>query len=104
MRYAGQNYELSVAMPAGAVDAASFAELAEGFAQAHLQRFGFVAEGETVQIVTLRSEAAGIVAKAEFNRLPDAGPDASAARVDARECGCPRPAASSSARSTPERA
>lgn len=84
MRYAGQNYELSVAMPAGEIDAGSFEALAEGFAAAHLQRFGFVAEGETVQIVTLRVEAAGIVTKAEFNRLPDAGPDASAARIGAR--------------------
>lgn len=89
MRYAGQNYELSVAMPAGAVEAASFAALADGFARAHLQRFGFVAEGETVQIVTLRVEAAGIVAKAEFNRLTEAGPDAAAAKIAAREVWMP---------------
>jgi N-methylhydantoinase A len=89
MRYAGQNYELSVAMPAGEIAAESFEALAQGFAAAHLQRFGFVAEGETVQIVTLRVEAAGIVTKAEFNRLPDAGPDASAARTGAREVWMP---------------
>ena len=53
------------------------------------QRFGFVAEGETVQIVTLRVEAAGIVAKAQFNRLPDAGTDASAAKIGAREVWMP---------------
>jgi N-methylhydantoinase A len=89
MRYAGQNYELSVAMPAGPIGAASFDALAGGFAQAHMQRFGFVAEGETVQIVTLRVEAAGIVAKAEFNRLPDAGPDASGAKIAVREIWMP---------------
>ena len=54
-----------------------------------MQRFGFIAEGETVQIVTLRVEAAGLVSKAEFNRLPDAGPDASAARIGAREVWMP---------------
>lgn len=89
MRYAGQNYELSVAMPAGEIGAASFAALAEGFAAAHMQRFGFVAEGETVQIVTLRVEAAGIVTKAEFTPLPDAGPDASAAKIGARDVWMP---------------
>jgi N-methylhydantoinase A len=89
MRYAGQNYELSVTMAGGDVDAASFDALAQGFAAAHMQRFGFVAEGETVQIVTLRVEAAGIVSKAEFNPLPDAGPDASAARIGTRDVWMP---------------
>ncbi|MBB5222785.1 N-methylhydantoinase A [Amaricoccus macauensis] len=89
MRYAGQNYELSVPMPAGEIETASFEALAEGFAAAHMQRFGFIAEGETVQIVTLRVEAAGLVSKAEFNRLPDAGADASAARIGAREVWMP---------------
>lgn len=89
MRYAGQNYELSVPMPAGEIKTASFEALAEGFAAAHMQRFGFIAEGETVQIVTLRVEAAGLVSKAEFNRLPDAGADASAARIGAREVWMP---------------
>ena len=85
MRYAGQNYELSVA---GArrpdhrrrrCDA-----LAAGFAEAHRQRYGFVADGEPVQIVTFRVEATGVVAKAELRAHPDAGPDAAGAIAERR--------------------
>ncbi|MFD2238254.1 hydantoinase/oxoprolinase family protein [Aureimonas populi] len=79
MRYVGQNYELSIPAPAGPISEATLEALAEGFAAAHRQRFGFVAEGETVQIVTLRVEATGLVAKARFRPQPDAGPDASGA-------------------------
>ena len=85
MRYVGQNYELAVAVPAGPIGADTFAALASGFEDAHRQRFGFVADGEAIQIVTLRVEAAGLVAKAEFKPQPDAGPDAAAAIVGTRE-------------------
>ncbi|MEI4488556.1 hydantoinase/oxoprolinase family protein [Frigidibacter sp. MR17.14] len=89
MRYVGQNYELSVAVPAGPITAETFTALAEGFERAHLQRFGFVAEGEAVQIVTLRLEAAGLVKKAELRSHPDAGPDASGAIIARREVWMP---------------
>lgn len=85
MRYVGQNYELSVPVPVGPIDAGTFERLAEGFAEAHRQRFGFAAEGDPVQIVTLRVVAAGLVKKAEFAPLPDAGPDASGAMIGERE-------------------
>ncbi|MGD9883502.1 MAG: hydantoinase/oxoprolinase family protein [Reyranella sp.] len=84
MRYHGQNYELAVALPEGPVTAATIEALAEGFAEAHRQRYGFVAEGEPVQIVTLRLEATGVVRKAELTAHPEAGPDASAAIVGRR--------------------
>ncbi|MFC3127743.1 hydantoinase/oxoprolinase family protein [Pseudoroseomonas globiformis] len=79
MRYQGQNYELAVALPEGPVTAATLQALVEGFAEAHRQRYGFVAEGETVQIVTLRLEATGLVRKAELKAHPEAGPDAGSA-------------------------
>ncbi|MBM1172394.1 hydantoinase/oxoprolinase family protein [Microvirga arabica] len=85
MRYIGQNYELSVPVPAGPISEGTFAALAEGFAQAHQQRFGFIAEGEAVQLVTLRVEAAGIVSKAEFVPQPDAGPSPDAAQIGTRD-------------------
>ncbi|WP_176086039.1 hydantoinase/oxoprolinase family protein [Martelella sp. HB161492] len=85
MRYAGQNYELSVTVPAGPVTGETFAALEKGFEAAHRQRFGFIAEGEPIQIVTLRVEAAGIVDKAEFQKQDDAGPDASTAKIGERE-------------------
>ena len=84
MRYHGQNYELSVALPAGPITAATMPALAEGFAEAHSQRYGFVADGDPVQIVTVRIEATGLVRKAALTAHPDAGPDASAAIVQRR--------------------
>ncbi len=79
MRYAGQNYELAVTLPEGPITPASLDLLAEGFFAAHKQRYGFVAEGEAVQIVTLRLEAAGLVRKATLTSYPMAGENASAA-------------------------
>jgi N-methylhydantoinase A len=79
MRYAGQNYELAVPLPEGPVTAATLDALAAGFEELHRQRYGFIAEGEAVQVVTLRLEATGLVKKAELLRYPDAGPDASGA-------------------------
>ncbi len=89
MRYAGQNYELTIPVPDGPATAATLDRLAEGFAAAHKQRFGFVAEGETVQLVTFRVEAAGLVPKASFQPQPNAGPDATDAIVDRREVWLP---------------
>lgn len=79
MRYAGQNYELAVPLPDGPVTAATLDALAAGFEDLHRQRYGFIAEGEAVQIVTLRLEATGKVRKATLPRFPEAGPDASSA-------------------------
>jgi N-methylhydantoinase A len=76
MRYAGQNYELSVPVPDGAVTTAQIDALAEGFAAVHQQLYGFVAAGEPIQLVTFRAEATGIVRKAEIRPRPEAGPDA----------------------------
>jgi N-methylhydantoinase A len=84
MRYAGQNYELPVALPAGALGPATLAQLAEGFAEAHRRLYGFVAEGEAVQLVTFRIEATGVVRKAELRPGALHGADASAAREGSR--------------------
>ncbi|HMS79596.1 MAG TPA: hydantoinase/oxoprolinase family protein, partial [Burkholderiaceae bacterium] len=85
MRYAGQNYELAIPLPEGPVTAATIDALNAGFAKAHQQRYGFVADDEPVQLVTLRLEASGKVRKAELVAPPDAGPDASGAVTGERE-------------------
>jgi N-methylhydantoinase A len=79
IRYAGQNYELPVALPPGPVTAATIEALAAGFTEAHRQRYGFVAAEEPIQLVTLRLEATGRVRKAKLAAHPDGGPDASGA-------------------------
>lgn len=89
MRYAGQNYELAVPIPDGSVTAATLDQLAAGFAAAHQRLYGFVADGEAVQLVTFRVEAAGLVRKADFRPQPDAGPDGSAAVAGARDVWLP---------------
>src|SRR5215471_13035778 len=76
MRYAGQNYELSVSVPEGPVTAATVDLLAQGFADAHERMYGFVAEGEPVQLVTFRVEAIGLARKATLKAEPLASEDA----------------------------
>ncbi|HMR33121.1 MAG TPA: hydantoinase/oxoprolinase family protein [Geminicoccaceae bacterium] len=85
MRYAGQNYELPVALPEGPINAATLTALEEGFLAAHKQRYGFVAEGETIQLVTFRVEASGFVPKADFKPQPLGEADASAAIIGRRD-------------------
>lgn len=85
LRYHGQNYELAIDVPDGPITPATIRALADGFAEAHKRLYGFVAEGEPVQLVTYRVEAIGFVPKAEFRPEPDAGPDASAAITGRRE-------------------
>jgi len=89
MRYVGQNYELPVPLPNGAIGPATLDALAAGFAVAHQQIYGFVAEDDPVQLVTFRIEATGVVPKASFEPRPDAGPDASGALTGYREVWLP---------------
>ncbi len=89
LRYAGQNYELAVAMPEGPASPATLHALAEGFAAAHRRMYGFVAEGEAMELVTFRVEAAGLVRKAAFPPHTERGPDASAAVTGRREVWLP---------------
>jgi N-methylhydantoinase A len=89
MRYAGQNYELSVPLPEGRITTAALDALADGFFSAHQRMYGFVAEGETVQLVTFRVEAAGLVKKAAFRPRPDAGPSAADALIGRRDVWLP---------------
>ena len=89
MRYAGQNYELSIPLPEGPIGPASLEALAEGFAAAHQRMYGFIAEDDPVQLVTFRIEAAGIVPKASFKPQPDTGPDAASAIIAHREVWLP---------------
>ena len=89
MRYAGQNYELSVPVPDGPITSATLATLSEGFQAAHQRSYGFVADGEPVQLVTFRIEATGLVQKAAFQPRPERGADASHAIGGRREVWLP---------------
>jgi N-methylhydantoinase A len=85
MRYAGQNYELSVPLPNSPVTRATIDGLAAGFAAAHQRLYGFVADEEPMQLVTFRAEATGIVRKADIRPTPESGPDPCAAAFGRRD-------------------
>lgn len=85
LRYLGQNYELTVSVPAGAISAKTLDHLRVEFERAHQQRFGFVADGEAVQLVTIRVQATGLVKKAEFREFSANDENAQAAIVDHRQ-------------------
>ena len=86
MRYAGQNYELPIALPDGPITPATLDALAEGFAAAHHRMYGFIAEGEPVQLVTFRVEATGLVSQGRVrSRSRTPGPMPSRARSRARD-------------------
>jgi N-methylhydantoinase A len=87
MRYAGQNYELSVPLPASLVTEATVAELTDGFTAAHQQLYGFVAEDEPMQLVTFRAEAIGIVKKAELRPASVVVPTRARQSSGAARCG-----------------
>lgn len=84
MRYAGQNYELTVPVPSGAVTIHTLSELRKGFTQAHEQMYGYVASEEPVQMVTFRLEAVGLAHKVALQAELECGPDAAPARVNER--------------------
>jgi N-methylhydantoinase A len=85
MRYDGQNYELSIAIPEGPITSETLNRLRDGFTEAHRQMYGFAVEGERILCVTFRAEALGVVQKADLPRR-DAGPsDATGAIVGQRD-------------------
>ena len=85
MRYAGQNYELAIALPDGPITAKTLELLSQGFAEAHQRMYGFLADNEPVQLVTFRLEATGLVSKATLQAHPSAGADATQAIRESRE-------------------
>jgi N-methylhydantoinase A len=84
MRYAGQNYELSVALPDGEIGARTVTALAEGFSAVHRRSYGFVADDEPVQLVTFRVEATGLVPRATFSPHSVSAPNAVRALLEER--------------------
>jgi N-methylhydantoinase A len=65
MRYVGQNYEIAVPVPAGAMDAESVQAILRSFAREHERLYGYSFPTEPVQAVTFRLQAIGRVRKAE---------------------------------------
>jgi N-methylhydantoinase A len=60
-RYARQSYELPVPVPAGALEAARLAEIAEAFHDLHRRTYGHDNRSEPVQLVNVRVTAIGSI-------------------------------------------
>lgn len=84
LRYAGQNFELAVDVPEGAVDADLIARIVEEFHVAHERVYGYRSPDARVEAVTFRLEASGQAAHVELREDALIGEDPSAAVVGTR--------------------
>ncbi|MEM9049095.1 MAG: hydantoinase/oxoprolinase family protein [Pseudomonadota bacterium] len=82
MRYAGQNYELSVDLPDAPF--AGTEGLKTAFEAEHKRMYGYIAEEEPIQLVTYRLEATGLVPKTDFAVHPPAPGPVEAAQTGSR--------------------
>ncbi len=73
MRYVGQNYELPVELPNRPVRDNDMSEILAAFHVVHDQAYGYAAQDEPAQFVTLRLEAIGEVDKPEPRRIHSGG-------------------------------
>lgn len=85
MRYAGQNYELSVSLHDGDDDATLLAGLIDGFEKAHQRQYGFIVPKERVEIVTCRLAAIGKTPKIALPDIPAGKEDIAAAVTGKRD-------------------
>jgi N-methylhydantoinase A len=69
MRYVGQNWELTVAMPGGALRSEDFEQAAALFEQEHERFYGYSIPGEELELLTFNVAAVGSRHSVEFPRL-----------------------------------
>ncbi len=69
MRYVGQNWELSVSMPAGEVSASDFDVAAKLFEEEHERFYGYTIQGEELEALTFNVTAVGTRHSVELPRL-----------------------------------
>ncbi len=70
LRYRGQAFELMTALPEGPVTEATLTTLRERFEDQHRQRFSFDDPKESVELVTLRLTATGVLGEADLPVIP----------------------------------
>ncbi|MFD5863140.1 hydantoinase/oxoprolinase family protein [Streptomyces chartreusis] len=92
VRYVGQNYELDVAVPAGAIDASWVRQVERAFHDAHHTRYGYDSPAASIEAVTLRVEVIGQVPRAEFPVVEPDGSSLSSAQLGTRNVYLPEAA------------
>jgi N-methylhydantoinase A len=83
MRYAGQNYELTIDLTPGDLQLA-LDDILAAFHAAHDQAYGFASPGEPAQFVTFRLEASASVAQVALPEIPPATGPVESARSGSR--------------------
>lgn len=84
MRYAGQNYEISVEMGTDSIDDSAIASILGKFEAAHQALYGYTVPDAVVQAVTFRSAATGKVVQAATHAADSLDPVASGGQVGSR--------------------
>lgn len=84
LRYRGQNFELSVELPAGPVTEDTIGRMLDSFGQAHERVYGYRDDASPVEAVTFRVQASGRAPKVELHTSPSTTADASTARIGER--------------------
>jgi len=74
LRYAGQNFELSIPFDATAFDPAKAAALREAFDAEHERAYGFAQAGESMEIVSMRVKLTGVLSKPPLPKVAGSAP------------------------------
>jgi N-methylhydantoinase A len=74
MRYMGQNYEQSVAVPPGSITGAAMAAVLERFHTQHEQFYGYRIAGEVIELIHFNVSVTGPVPPPRLPELPDLPP------------------------------
>jgi N-methylhydantoinase A len=85
LRYHGQSFELSIAVPPGELTTAGVARLRTEFDAAHERAYGYAAPEDAVELVNLRLAAIGMTPRPRRVPLPAGGCDPSAALKGTRD-------------------
>ncbi len=81
VRYVGQNWELTVAMPGGELTRADFEQAAQTFGEEHERFYGYSIPGEELELLTFNVAAVGTRHTVELPRIePGPAPDPIARR------------------------
>jgi N-methylhydantoinase A len=85
VRYVGQSMEVRVEAPAGKLDAAALARLAEAFHAAHEKTFGYAYRGQQkIEVVNFCLSGFGTIERPTLPTLSGTGGSAEAARLETR--------------------
>ena len=85
LRYHGQSFELSIAVPAGSLTVADVGRLRAEFDAAHERAYGYAAPEDAVELVNVRLAAIGVTPRPRRAPLPPGGRDAAKALKGTRE-------------------